>query len=563
MLHSLNISNYALIQALEAGFSEGLTIITGETGAGKSIILGALSLLLGEKADKAFLRDPSKNAVVEALFKIPVTAWQREHFADLEGPEWEDLTAPEQTIDLVIRRIVYPTGQSRAFVNDQPVQLGLLKTLGNTLIDIHSQHENLLLSQSDYPLKVVDHFAGHTALLESYKAVHKKVVDLTARVRALRAAYEKSRQETEYIQFQFTELEQARLVEGEQEEWEQQLKILENAADIRRAFYEITQLLEEGQVPVLSQLKEAERLAREAARHNPDYNHIGQRLEQARLELKDLAQECAAQLEHVREEPQRMEQISQRLDVLYTLQRKHNVQTVEALMARMAFFEEQLQAVQDDSTLLEQWEAELETLTEERNRLALLLHESRGKALEPLSSDLCSRLALLGIPHAQLVFDLQVKPEYGPLGNSGLQMLFSANRDVEPKELSRIASGGEMSRLMLCIKSITAQSAGLNTIIFDEVDLGVSGKIADSMGDMIYALSGHMQVLAITHLPQVAAKGGTHYLVKKEWAEDATQTGIVLLTGEERVMEIARMLSGSAVTPAAVENARELLNDKS
>lgn len=178
-------------------------------------------------------------------------------------------------------------------------------------------------------------------------------------------------------------------------------------------------------------------------------------------------------------------------------------------------FEEQLQAVQDDSTLLEQWEAELETLTEERNRLALLLHESRGKALEPLSSDLCSRLALLGIPHAQLVFDLQVKPEYGPLGNSGLQMLFSANRDVEPKELSRIASGGEMSRLMLCIKSITAQSAGLNTIIFDEVDLGVSGKIADSMGDMIYALSGHMQVLAITHLPQVAAKGGTHYLVKK------------------------------------------------
>ena len=213
--------------------------------------------------------------------------------------------------------------------------------------------------------------------------------------------------------------------------------------------------------------------------------------------------------------------------------------------------------------MLEQWEAELETLTEERNRLALLLHESRGKALEPLSSDLCSRLALLGIPHAQLVFDLQVKPEYGPLGNSGLQMLFSANRDVEPKELSRIASGGEMSRLMLCIKSITAQSAGLNTIIFDEVDLGVSGKIADSMGDMIYALSGHMQVLAITHLPQVAAKGGTHYLVKKEWAEDATQTGIVLLTGEERVMEIARMLSGSAVTPAAVENARELLNDKS
>lgn len=569
MLHSLSISNFALIQSLEAGFSEGLTIITGETGAGKSIILGALSLLLGERADTAFLRDPSKNAVVEAQFSISTDPGQWEHMADVKGPGWEELFGteleqvkePGASLELVIRRIVYPTGTSRAFANDQPVPLSFLKALGSTLIDIHSQHENLLLSQSDYPLHVVDGFAGHQTLLESYKTVHKKVMDLTAKVRTLRAAYEKSQQETEYIQFQFTELEQAKLVEGEQEEWEDLLKILENAAEIRRSFFEVVQILEEGQMPVLSQLREAERLVQAVAQHNADYSAIEQRLQEVRIELKDLAGECALPLDQVREEPDKMEHINERLDLLYTLQRKHNVKTVVELLEKMASFEEQLQAVQNDSSLLEKWEAELTTATAERNRLAGLLHKSRGKALEPLSAELCARLELLGIPHAQLLFDLQAKSEYGLLGNSHLQVLFSANKDVEPKELSRIASGGEMSRLMLCIKSVTAKSAGLSTIIFDEVDLGVSGKIADSMGDMIHALSEHMQVLAITHLPQVAAKGTTHYLVKKEWAQDTTQTRIEELTGEERVLEVARMLSGSAVTPAAVENARELLNN--
>jgi DNA repair protein RecN (Recombination protein N) len=324
--------------------------------------------------------------------------------------------------------------------------------------------------------------------------------------------------------------------------------------------YRITYILEEGELPVLASIKEAERLAASMAEHHKDYSQMGERLEQARVELKDLAQECTRALEQVREQPGRMDSVGERLDTLYTLERKHNVQTVEELIVLKDSFARQLEAVQNDSTLLEQLEEELRLQTGERNRLAATLHKERAEVLDKLAALLCARLALLGIPDAQLTFDLNLQPHYGPLGNSSLQVFFSANKDMAPRELSSIASGGEMSRLMLCVKSVVAQSAGLSTIIFDEVDMGVSGKIADSMGDMIHDLSENMQVLAITHLPQVAAKGKTHYLVRKDLVEDVTQTNIVQLDGEERILEIARMLSGSVVTPAAIENARELVN---
>jgi len=552
LLYSLSISNFALINVLEVDFSEGLTIITGETGAGKSIILGALSLLLGEKADVDFLRDPAANAVVEACFRIPKTDPDLEQLLADNGLDYAD--------ELTVRRVVYPTGKSRAFVNDQPANLPLLKSLGNVLIDIHSQHENLLLSNNEYPLHMVDAFAGQSSVTQQYKTIHREVTALAARVRTLRASYEKKQQDTDYLQFQYDELEQAKLVAGEQEELEEELKLLEHATDIRQSLYRITYILEEGELPVLASIKEAERLAASMAEHHKDYSQMGERLEQARVELKDLAQECARALEQVREQPGRIDSVGERLDTLYTLERKHNVQSVEELMALKAGFARQLEAVQNDSTLLEQLEEELRLQTGERNRLAATLHKERAEALDKLAALLCARLALLGIPDAQLTFDLNLQPHYGPLGNSSLQVFFSANKDMAPRELSSIASGGEMSRLMLCVKSVVAQSAGLSTIIFDEVDMGVSGKIADSMGDMIHDLSENMQVLAITHLPQVAAKGKTHYLVRKDLVEDVTQTNIVQLDGEERILEIARMLSGSVVTPAAIENARELVN---
>lgn len=552
MLYSLSISNFALINVLEVDFSEGLTIITGETGAGKSIILGALSLLLGEKADVDFLRDPAANAVIEACFRIPKTDPDLEQLLADNGLDYAD--------ELTVRRVVYPTGKSRAFVNDQPANLPLLKSLGNVLIDIHSQHENLLLSNYEYPLHMVDAFAGQSSRTQQYKTIHREVTTLAARVRSLRASYEKKQQDTDYLQFQYDELEQAKLVAGEQEELEEELKLLEHATDIRQSLYRITYILEEGELPVLASIKEAERLAASMAEHHKDYSQMGERLEQARVELKDLAQECTRALEQVREQPGRMDSVGERLDTLYTLERKHNVQTVEELIVLKDSFARQLEAVQNDSTLLEQLEEELRLQTGERNRLAATLHKERAEVLDKLAALLCARLALLGIPDAQLTFDLNLQPHYGPLGNSSLQVFFSANKDMAPRELSSIASGGEMSRLMLCVKSVVAQSAGLSTIIFDEVDMGVSGKIADSMGDMIHDLSENMQVLAITHLPQVAAKGKTHYLVRKDLVEDVTQTNIVQLDGEERILEIARMLSGSVVTPAAIENARELVN---
>ncbi|NLA16004.1 MAG: DNA repair protein RecN [Bacteroidales bacterium] len=552
MLYSLSISNFALINVLEVNFSEGLTILTGETGAGKSIMLGALSLLLGERADVNYLRDPNTNAVVEACFQVPAADHDLEQLLEDNG-----LDASQE---LIIRRVVYPTGKSRAFVNDQPANLPLLKQLGTLLIDIHSQHENLLLADKDYLLKVADAFAGLEPLTQQYKASHRETMALITRVQSLRAAYEKKQQDLEYLQYQYTELEQAQLIEGEQTELEQELKLLEHAAEIRQALYQIAYVLEEGQTPVLTDIRETVRLARSVAEHNPLYQQIGERLEEVRIELKDLAQECTGALQAVSDQPGKREQLSQRLDTLYTLERKHNVHTVEELLVLQESFEQQLQEVENDSTLLVTLEKQLETSTAERNRLADTLHKKRAEVLDKLSALLCSRLVLLGMPHAQLSFDLQTLPHYGPLGNSRLEVLFSANKDVAPKELSSIASGGEMSRLMLCVKWIMARSAGLSTIIFDEVDMGVSGKIADSMGDMIHELSEHMQVMAITHLPQVAAKGKTHYLVKKEMIGNTTQTNILKLCKEDRVLEIAGMLSGSVVTQAAMENARELLN---
>ncbi len=551
MLYSLNISNYALINILDIEFSEGLTILTGETGAGKSIILGALSLVLGQRADVSVLRDQNANAIVEACFRIP-------------GPERElERLFAEYQVDfsshLIIRRVIFPGGKSRCFVNDQPVNLNFLKKLGYALIDIHSQHENLLLADNDYPVRVVDAFAGLAPLTGEYQKLQRQVISLTEQTQTLRQSCEKAQNDLDYLTFQFQELQEARLESGEQEVLENELKILEHAKEIRQHLLELTSILEEGDSPVLVLMKEAEKIATAVACRYRDFEDVAARMEQARIELKDLASECVRTITTIQDDPERLDTITGRLDKIYSLQRKHNVQTVDQLIELTDTLDRDLQKADTDFSRLHELEKELKEKIRDRNVLAFRLHQERKACLKNLSEQLRSRLALLGIPYARIEFNIEEKPVYGINGNTGLEILFSANKDIPPRELSRIASGGEMSRLMLCIKTVIAQHSGLSTIIFDEVDQGVSGKIADRMGNMIHELSRYMQVLAITHLPQVAAKGNSHFLVHKDTEGEVTETKVWPLEGQERVEEVARMLSGSRITPAALQNAKDLL----
>ncbi len=552
MLYSLSISNYALINILDIEFAEGLTILTGETGAGKSIILGALSLVLGQRADVSVLRDQNANAVVEACFRIPDEEGDLEHLFNENQVEFSS--------DMIIRRVIYPGGKSRSFVNDQPVNLGFLKNLGNLLIDIHSQHENLLLADSDYPVKAVDAFAGLGPLRMEYLKSHRRVLGLTEQTRTLRHTCEQTQKDIDYLSFQFQELQEARLEPGEQEALENELKLLEHAAEIRQNLFAIATILEEGDLPVLGRMKEAEKMANAVASRFPDFSETAARFEQARIELKDLALECSTTTGTVQDDPSRLETVTRRLDTIYSLERKHSLQTIDQLIELKDSLDKNLQQADTDFSHLHELEKELNAITLERNSLASRLHKERTACLKKLSEQLKTRLALLGIPYARIEFNIDEKPVYGPTGNTVLEILFSANKDIPPRELSRIASGGEMSRLMLCIKTVIAQHSGLSTIIFDEVDQGVSGKIADRMGTMIHELSGYMQVLAITHLPQVAAKGNSHYLVHKDSESDVTQTRVWPLYGEERIKEVARMLSGSSITPAAMQNAKDLLH---
>jgi DNA repair protein RecN (Recombination protein N) len=552
LLYSLSISNYALINALDIEFSEGLTIITGETGAGKSILLGALSLVLGQRADTGVLRTPAENAVVEACF----------HITGNEGdlPAFFEENELDYSNELLIRRVINPNGKSRAFINDQPVSLVFLKEVGSRVIDIHSQHENLLVGEGNYALRVVDAFAGLSDMSKEYEAIHLKVNTLEEQLKTLRSRVEQQQKELDYILFQYEQLKEAALEVGEQEDLEAQLRELTHAQEIRQSLFQIVQLLEDGQEPVLKQLRETSRLSEGVARFMASFHDISARFEQSRIELKDLANECDNALQRVRTDPELLEKVTRRLDLIYSLERKHSLSSVSDLVSLRDSLASRLKHVDEDAGQLAILENEYMQATELRAVVADRWHQARVACLDELSSQLKNRLEMLGMPHARVLFPVRQVPVYGQLGNTCMEVHFSANKDMPPRELSRVASGGEMSRLMLCIKSVVARHSGLSTIIFDEIDMGVSGRIADSMGNMIGELSKNMQVLAITHLPQVAAKGKVHFLVSKVTENNSVETSVKQLNRQERVMEVARMLSGSSITPAAVKNAEELLN---
>ena len=552
MLQFLTIENYALIDHLEFRPGQGLTVITGETGAGKSIIMGALGLILGQRADAKAVRSGAGKCVIEAQFDI--SAYDLEDFFAQNDLEY-DASAT------IIRREIYATGKSRAFVNDTPVQLPLLRELGSHLIDIHSQHQNLLLGQDAFQLSVVDALAHNQAEYASYRAAYDQLKAHDSKLKALRAQAERDAQEADYIRFQFSQLDDANLVEGEQEELEAEQELLSHAEDIKSCLCQMHEGLDGEGDAVVQMLKSVSQKAHELSRIYPDIAEIAQRLESDYIDLKDIADEVDSRSEEVNYDPQRLEQVEERLSLLYSLQKKHGKSSVEELIQLRDELFERIQHIDNSDEEILELEQQVKRLAAEATRLAAILTDTRKRAAQQLQKDLIARVTYLGMPNLRFQVSITPLDSLSPSGSDSLEFLFSANKNQPLRPAGEVASGGEISRLMLGIKSLVASARTLPTIIFDEIDTGVSGDIADRMGSIMKELSTHLQVITITHLPQVAGKGNQHFRVFKADTDEQTITHIEQLSSEQRIQEIARMLSGSDITPEALANARTLITE--
>lgn len=553
MLRSLTITNYALIENLEIDFPDGLIIITGETGAGKSILMGALSLLLGNKADPDTLKNPDKNCIVEAIFTSP------------GGREMTELLSEEgidTDSDLTLRRVVTPAGKSRSFVNDQPVTLQFLKELSGKIIDIHAQHQHLLLGESRFQLSVLDSFASNTQILKQYSDIHQQLLIKESNLAKLRKKVESLDAENEFNSFQLEQLINANLKEGELEELEEEFKLLSNAEEIKLALQNILHLIDNEEYSVIRNLKDSLVYTGKISPNFAPVSEVSQRIESCRIELKDILEEVTRLSEKIVVSPDRASEVEGRISDLYKLLSKHHLSNVNELILLRDSLAEKLESSDVESEGLNNLEIEVKTLINERNKLADKLHLSREEIKEKFSNVIKSSVRELEMPHAEFSTKLERTSSFSDTGNSLVSFLFSANKEVEQRELQKVASGGELSRIMLCLKSILAKGNGMPTMIFDEIDTGVSGSIADKMGKLILEMSKEMQIFAITHLPQIASKGLCHLLVYKE-SDDSlgTRTLIKRIDGDDRIREIARMLSGTKTTEAAFANAKELLKN--
>lgn len=542
MLRSLHVENYALIDSLSVDFSDGLVIITGQTGAGKSILLGALSLVLGGKADTSHIGSRGGNCVVEAEFDL-----SDELRARLEE---EGIDADE---GLVIRRVIAPTGRSRAFINDYPVQLGFLSELSALLVDIHSQHQTLRLGDASFRLGVLDSFAGaDTSSVRSLFTEASRLKKEIAKAGDLLASAER---EKEYNQSLYDTLEAAKLRDGEQEELEEEDRMLSNAEQLRESLSEVLESTSMGEeVDVLATLKEAGRKLSRAGAIIPSLAALSERMDSVRTELSDILDSVASELERINVSPSRLEQVQNRLSVIYALERKHGVGTVSELFAERDRLGSLLFGTEELRERKEALETQLESTVKAYHDAALSLRKLRREAAGKLSAEIQKSLHFLELDRAVFAVSVEDAPE-GASGMDSVRFLFSSVGS-DMIDVAKCASGGELSRIMLSVKSIMARHSAMPTMIFDEIDTGVSGSAADKMGSMICSMGEYMQLIAITHLPQVAAKGGSHYLVSRR--NDATT--IEKLSGEGRIMEIARLLSGATVTDAAIANAKELIN---
>lgn len=552
MLKSLHISNYALITELHIDFESGFSVITGETGAGKSIILGALSLILGQRADSKSIKTDADKCVIEAEFDIS-------SYKHLDG-FFEENDLDKDGNSCMIRRELTSSGKSRAFINDTPVSLNVIRDLSNRLIDIHSQHENLLLSNDTYQLEVVDTIAQNAALQASYLQIYQQWRNLQAELKLLQQTADKQASDIDYIQFQFQQLEDARLTENEQNELEAEQETLAHAEEIKSELIKAQQLMNDEQMS-LSLLKESLTAVSHVKSYIPYGEDWYERLHSALIELKDIASEMALYEERVEFNPSRLEWVETRLSELFTLQKKYKVASVAELIDIRNGFAAQLQRIgsfdEEIAALKNQIEKSYLQLQKEARRLT----DSRTKACKPIEKYLVEQLTKLGMQNIQFEVAVSALPDFTENGVDEVQFLFSANKNRPVQPVTQIASGGEVARLMLSIKSLVAHKADLPTIIFDEIDTGVSGEIAHRMGEIMKTMSNDMQVITITHLPQIAGKGAQHYRVFKDDSGHQTQTHIHRLKSDERITELAQMLSGKNITDAAFLNARELLGN--
>ena len=551
MLKSLFIQNFVLIDNLDISFDKGLSVITGETGAGKSIILGALSLVLGSRADGKSIKKDSDKCVIEVTFDISLYNLEKFFFKnDLEY----------DAKNCILRRELYASGKSRAFINDSPVSLNILKELGSRLIDIHSQHQNLLLGDNRFQLKVTDAMAENDILLILYKKEYNRYIALRRELKDLIDKAARARQEEDYIRFQLEQLVEANLQEGEQEELEQEQETLSHAEEIKGSLYKITQTLQgDEEIGVVQMIKNALFIADSLERYYPKAKEFAERLRSAYIDLNDLASDTDSQKEDVEFNPQRLDWVNERLNELYSLEQKHRVSKVEELIELRDSLQLRLSAIDSYDEQIEQMKLRIKESRKELFQQASVISAQRRHAGKIISERLVSMIAPLGMPNTRFDVQFTSKQEPDADGIDEISFMFSANKNADLQPVAQTASGGEISRLMLCIKAMIAGTTALPTIIFDEVDTGVSGDIADKMGDIMQELGTKMQVITITHLPQIAAKGKEHYFVYKEDVDDRTATRIKRLSKDERVREVARMLSGSALTNAAIANAKVLL----
>ena len=545
MLKSLTIENYALIDSLHVEWDEHLNIITGETGAGKSILLGALGLLLGAKNEGQATKDLERNCVVEASFDI--ARLNLKHLFEELDLDYE--------AEITIRRVITPAGKSRAFVGDMPVQLATLKELGAHLVDIHSQHQNLILASEEFRTTTLDTLAGNQPLMEAYTAKLATLNALRSEHRTMSAEMEAARKDEEWLRYTVEEFRAAKLKEGEQAETEQTLAMLESADRIGEALTTLRNALDDEELGAVVALTRSQRELEALGERYAEGATIAERLKSVVAELKDLSTTAADEAERIDADPEKLQRLSDRLNTIYSLEMKHRAESYDDLLAKAAAFEARLATIDNSDTALRELEARITEADKECRTAAHRLHDARVEVAKHLETSVVETLRMLGMEDAQFVVDVTETESYTPLGMDSVAYLFTANRTTKPGAVERIASGGELSRIMLALKALIAEKRMLPTVIFDEIDTGVSGRIADAMGDIIARLAESMQIVDITHLPQVASKSGAHFVVYKEEG----RTNIRRLTKTERVGEIAKMLSGSEITDAALKQAKILL----
>lgn len=547
MLQSLYIKNFVLIKELDLNFGRGFSVITGETGAGKSILLGALSLVLGARSETKYISEGHDKCIIEATFEIG--PYQLQSFFEENDLDYSDTC--------ILRRELHRSGKTRQFLNDSPVSASVLKTLSSLFIDIHSQHENLLIKDSKFQLQVVDTFAQNQALLAKYQDVFGQYKQTTQQLEESIALSEKAQSESDYLQYQFDQLEKAHLKASELQELEAENEVLEHAHEIKSTLYQVESLLQ-NERGVVSLLKEAESKLASIASYADEYNQWTNRIAEAYIDLKDLASDINHASERIEANPAQLQANQERLDTLYTLLQKHKVNQVEELIELRDKLQEQLQQWGNNDEKIAALRKQQTLLLQEVEKQAALLHEQRVEAANRISPLLEGLLHDLGMQQATVQVQVQGNQPLSLNGKDSIDFLYAPTKNSSLQAAGKIASGGEISRFMLCIKYLMADCSNLPTLIFDEIDTGISGETASLMGSMLQKMSNHAQIICITHLPQIAAMGKEHYFVRKTDTE-TTQTEVTQLTEDERITAIARMLSGTNISDAAIQNAQDLL----